>query len=156
LHINIFYYIFAKNKIEENMKKKGIIWTVDKQGHVSLSEENMERIGIISGKDAVVFMKNMDNQNKISESEKKRIKKNYNKLKKIECYDYVDETIQEKIRNQLTPYWDIVSILDIYDTLTEDKKIKCWNIIKKDIEIIKKHQDQLLTLIDSTYEEKND
>ena len=113
----------------------------------------MKKIGIISGEDAIKFKNRMENPTKLSPDEYDRIIHNYNKIKSLGGVD--NESIQEKIRNHLSPYWNIVSVLDNFEKLSEDQKKTCWTILKKDIETIKKQQEELLTLIDSTYEKKS-
>lgn len=114
-----------------------------------------EKLGIISGVDAIRFIESLENPKKISSAEKNKIIENYNKINDLihTNYDHNSETIQEKIRNNLSQYWILIDIIDDFENKSEENKENVWKIIKKTIKNIKKSQVELLTLIDSTKNE---
>jgi len=71
-------------------------------------------------------------------------------IKKFESYEKDVETVQAKIRNKLSPYWNLVSMIEVFDILPEDKKEKIWNSIKEQSKLIKSEKDNLLDLIKQT------
>ena len=61
------------------------------------------------------------------------------------------ETNAEKIRNQLSPYWNLVSMLKEYDRYRNEK---LWGYIMADANKIKRGQKELLELVDNnTFQE---
>lgn len=61
-----------------------------------------------------------------------------------------EETLQEKIRNKLTPYWNLISMIENYDEMPDSKKDAIWKIIRKNCKLIQENQDSLLELINKT------
>ena len=63
------------------------------------------------------------------------------------------ETLSAKLRNKLTPYWNLVAMIERLDSISSGgKKIELWSIIKDEARNIKERQDELLKLVDSTLE----
>lgn len=60
------------------------------------------------------------------------------------------ENIQAKIRNRLSPIWNLVTMLLEFDNLPREKEMLVWRLMKTQAELIKENKDDLLTLIDST------
>lgn len=61
-----------------------------------------------------------------------------------------EETLQEKIRNKLTPYWNLICMIENYDEMPDSKKDAIWKIIHKNCKLIQENQDSLLELINKT------
>lgn len=57
----------------------------------------------------------------------------------------MEEPISEKIRNQLSPYWNLVELIEKYNK-TKDPKI--WDFVMKANKLAKDGQSELLELVD--------
>ena len=57
------------------------------------------------------------------------------------------ETLSAKIRNKLSPYWNLVSLIKMYNE-SKEKNPEVWKIIVKTAELGKTDQEKLLKLID--------
>ena len=65
--------------------------------------------------------------------------------------NWVDETTQAKLRNKLSPFWNLVAILsndDILDKLLASDKGRA--LIKSSVQTCKDNQQVILDLIDET------
>jgi hypothetical protein len=58
----------------------------------------------------------------------------------------LNETLSAKIRNQLGPYWNLVSLIKLYG---QSKDEKILEYILKEASTVEKFQDRILELVDS-------
>jgi hypothetical protein len=65
----------------------------------------------------------------------------------------LNEKLSAKIRNSLSPFWNIVSMIEIYN---EKKDERIWEYIMKEMKNIEKHKDRLLLLINMIDDKKED
>ena len=54
---------------------------------------------------------------------------------------------QSKIRNQLSPYWNLVAMIENYELEDPDEQHQYLQLIIKESKNIKKHQEEILNLI---------
>lgn len=71
-------------------------------------------------------------------------------IKKFENYEKDVETTQAKIRNKLSPYWNLIAMIESLESISEEKKKKVWKYIKQTIDNIKSEKESLLELIRQT------
>ena len=61
-------------------------------------------------------------------------------------YENENERLSAKIRNQLGPYWSLISMIKKYED-TGNQKL--WEYILESAKLIEENQDRILELIDS-------
>jgi hypothetical protein len=59
----------------------------------------------------------------------------------------INETLSAKIRNKLSPYWNLVSLIKMYNE-SEEKNPEVWKVIVRTAEVGKNDQENLLKLVD--------
>jgi len=64
----------------------------------------------------------------------------------------LNEKLSAKIRNSLTPFWNIVSMIELYN---EEKDETVWKYIMKEMKNIEQHKDRLLFLINKIDDKNN-
>jgi hypothetical protein len=59
------------------------------------------------------------------------------------------ESLSAKIRNKLTPYWNLTAMLKSIDSMPADKKDALYKIILSECDNIDRNKKKLLKLVDS-------